>query len=88
VTALTAAPMAVATIGTPALSWACAPSELNQMGKCCPNGWSLDALSGFCEQPAAAPNQAPGSSGVTNGGVHRGSVCAPNIPIVNWQPCF
>jgi hypothetical protein len=84
VTALVAAPMAVATLGTPAVSWACAPSELNQMGKCCPNGTTLDARSGFCDQVASATDDSSDS----NGDVHRGRVCAPNIPIVNWRPCF
>jgi hypothetical protein len=84
VTALVAAPMAVVTVGTPAVSWACAPSELNQMGKCCPDGWTLDARAGFCEQPAATPDD----SDPPHAGVHRGALCAPNIPIVNWRPCF
>jgi hypothetical protein len=86
VTALVAAPMAVATLGTPAVSWACAPSELNQMGKCCPNGTTLDARSGFCDQTDAVSDQ--DQPDPPSAGVHRGALCAPNIPIVNWRPCF
>jgi hypothetical protein len=90
VTALIAAPLAVATVGTPAVSWACPVGQVDQTGGCAPNcqdGQVLDTRSGSCEEPAAAPAHPPHPP-KWNGGVTPGAICAPIIPAIGWRACI
>jgi hypothetical protein len=88
--ALIAAPSAVATVGTPAVSWACPVGQVGQVGSCapyCPDGQLLDTRSGSCEEPASAPAHPPHRP-KWNGDLTPGfAICAPIIPAIGWKAC-
>ncbi len=95
-TGVLAAPMAVATIATPAVSWACPVGQVPQGGGCaayCPPGALLDTQSGSCVQPAAAPAPPPPPPAPAwNGDITPFfSVCAgvpTPIPFVGINACI
>ena len=60
--ALATAPMAVVTVGSPAVSWACLPGETGVTNGCAPfclPGLALDTQTGLCVRDPRVPPPPP-----------------------------